>query len=103
MNRGKKYIYERWVETTKIWWPRDKNTHYSLFKRANYEGNINESWNSDTIYFGKKGFKFFIEYNNNKLMRPLIDLLEKLRAYIKSFEEPKYTLSLNKDEDFLGN
>ena len=35
-------------------------------------------------------------------MRPLINLLEKLRAYIKSFEEPKYMLFLIKDEDFLG-
>ena len=75
--------------------------HYSKDLVSN-EGNINKSLNSDTTYFGKNGFKFFIEYNNNKLMRPLINLLEKLRAYIKSFEEPKYMLFLIKDEDFLG-
>ena len=76
--------------------------HYSKELISNDEGNINKSLNSDTTYFGKNGFKFFIEYNINKLMRPLINLLEKLRAYIKSFEEPKCTLFLVKDEDFLG-
>ena len=76
--------------------------HYSKELISNHEGYINKILNSDTIYFVKKGFKFFIEYNNNKLMRPLVNLLEKLRAYIKSFEEPKYTLILVKDEDLLG-
>ena len=57
---------------------------------------------SNKVSFGKKGFKYFIDYKDAKGIRPLCIFLPKMSAYKKVFNEPKYTCFLIKDDEFLG-
>ena len=42
---------------------------------------------SNKIYFGKKGFKYFIGHKEGKKVRPLSTLLPKLSAYRRDSDE----------------
>ena len=45
-------------------------------------------------YFGKRGFKYFIDYKNGKKVKPLCLILPKMSAYRKDFDETKYMVFL---------
>ena len=63
---------------------------------------INKRVVSNKVYFGKKGFKYFIDYKNgDKKIRPLCIFLPKMRAYRKDFDEIKYISFLTKDDELL--
>ena len=56
---------------------------------------------SNEVFFGKKGFKFFIGFKNAKKIRLLCILLPKMSAYRKGFDETKYMPFLIKDNESL--
>ena len=62
--------------------------------------NIDKIVVSNKVSFGKKGFKYFIGYNNAKKILPLCIFLPKLSAYRKDFGETKYKSFLIKDENY---
>ena len=51
---------------------------------------INKIVVSNKVSLGKKGFKYFIGYNDAKKIRPLCIFLLKMSAYRKHFDETKY-------------
>ena len=50
------------------------------------------------VSFGKKGFKYVIDYKDSKKTKPLYIFLPKMSAYRKDFDETKYVSFLIKDE-----
>ena len=53
------------------------------------------------VSFGKKGFKYFICYKDNKKIRPLCIFLPKMSAYRRDFDETTYMSFLIKDDELL--
>ena len=55
--------------------------------------------------YGKyNSFKYFIEYNDNDVIRPLYSWLSQMTGYINKFDENKLTMSLMiKDKQLLKN
>ena len=62
---------------------------------------INKIVVSSKVSFGKKDFKYFIGYTNNKKVRPLCILFPKMSAYRRDFDETKYMTLLIVDDEFL--
>lgn len=48
----------------------------------------------------KKGFKYFIGYNNDEKVKPLCIIILKMRGYLKDFDESKY-MSFTITDDLL--
>ena len=53
------------------------------------------------VSFGRKVFKYFIGYENDKKLRPLCILLLQMSGYRRDFDETKYMSSLRKDNELL--
>ena len=53
------------------------------------------------VSFGRKGFKYFIGYENDKKLRPLCILLLQMSGYRRDFNETKYMSFLRKDNELL--
>ena len=51
---------------------------------------------SNKVFFGKRGFKYFIRYEGGKKIRPLCVMLPKMSAYRRDFDETKYMYFLIK-------
>ena len=62
---------------------------------------INKIVVSNKVFFGKKGFKYFIGYKNAKKIRSLCIFLPKMSAYRKDFDETKFISVLTKDDELL--
>ena len=62
---------------------------------------INEIVVSRKISFGKKGFKYFIDYKDAKKIRDLYIFLQKMAAYRSDFDETKYIYFLPEDHELL--
>ena len=57
---------------------------------------------SNKVPFGKKGFKYFIGYeNDDEKVMPLCIMLPKMSAYRRDFEEINYISFLIKDNQLL--
>ena len=54
-----------------------------------------------TVSFGKKSIKCYVGYKDNKRVRPLCVMLQKISAYRKDFDEDKYMSLLIKNDEFL--
>ena len=54
------------------------------------EVDIKKILTSDRISFGKKGFKYFIGYQDNDKIKPLCIMLPKITGYVKCFDETNY-------------
>ena len=64
--------------------------------------NINKIIVSNKFSFGKKGFKYFIGYEDANKIRPLCIFLPKMSAYRRDFDETKYISFLIKDDELLN-
>ena len=53
------------------------------------------------VCFGKKGFKYFVDYKDAKKIGPICIFLPKISAYTKDFDETKYISFLIKDNELL--
>ena len=53
------------------------------------------------VLFGKKKFKYFIDYKDAKKMKPLCTFLSKMTAYRKDFDETKYIFFLIRDNELI--
>ena len=62
---------------------------------------INKIIVSNKVPFGKKGFKYFIGYKDERKVRPLCMILPKMTAYRRDSDETKYMSFLIKDEELL--
>ena len=62
---------------------------------------INKIVVSNKVFFGKKGFKYFIDYKHVKKIRPSCLFLPKMSAYRRGFDENKYIYFLIKDDELL--
>ena len=62
---------------------------------------INEIVVSRKISFGKKGFKYFIDYKDAKKIIDLYIFLQKMAAYRSDFDETKYIYFLLEDHELL--
>ena len=62
---------------------------------------INKIVVSNKVFFGKKGFKYFIGYKHAKKVRPSCLFLPKMSAYRRGFDENKYIYFLIKDDELL--
>ena len=56
-----------------------------------YYVDINKIVVSSKFSLGKKGFKYFIGYEDIKKVRPLCIMLLKMTTYRRDFDETKYT------------
>ena len=56
---------------------------------------------SNKASFGKKGFKYFINYKDTKKIRHLCIFLPKMSAFRRDFDEIKYLNFLIKDDELL--
>ena len=56
---------------------------------------------SNEIYFGKKGFKCFIDYKDNENSKLLCRMLSKMSEYTKRLKVTKYMSFLIKDDELL--
>ena len=54
------------------------------------------------VSFGKKGFKYFIDYKDDKI-KSLCIFLPKLSTYRRDFDETKYLSFLIKDDELSEN
>ena len=54
-----------------------------------------------TVSFGKKSIKCYVGYKDDKRVRPLCVMLQKISAYRKDFDEDKYMSFLIKNDEFL--
>ena len=63
--------------------------------------NIDKLAASNKVLFGKKGFKYFIGYEDAKKIRPLCIFLPKMSAHRKNFNETKYVSFLIKDNEIF--
>ena len=59
---------------------------------------INKIVVSNKVFFGKKGFKYFIGYKDTKKTWPSCIFPQKMSAYRKDFYETKYISFLIKDD-----
>ena len=59
---------------------------------------INKILVSNEVSFGKKGFKYFIGYEDAKKIRPVYIFLIKVSAYRRYFDETKYVSFFIKDD-----
>ena len=66
-----------------------------------YDVDINKIIVSNRVSFGKKGFKYFIGYKDNKKARPLYIMLPKVSAYKRNFDETKHLSFSEKDDELL--
>ena len=66
-----------------------------------YDVDINKIIVSNRVSFGKKGFKYFIGYKDNKKVRPLYIMLPKVSAYKRNFDETKHLSFSEKDDALL--
>ena len=62
---------------------------------------INKIVVCNKISLGKKGFKYFVGYNNARKIRPLCMYLPKMSACRRDFDETKCTSFLIKDDKLL--
>ena len=62
---------------------------------------INKKVISSRVSFGKKRFKYFIDYKDATKIRPLFIFLPKMSAYRKNFDETKIMSFLVKDDELL--
>ena len=62
--------------------------------------NINKVVISNKISSGKKGFKYFIDYNDSRKIRPWFIFLPKTSAYRKDFDEANYMSFLIKGMNY---
>ena len=56
---------------------------------------------SNKVPIGKKGFKYFLGYEDANKIRPLCVFLPEMSAYRKDFDEIKYIPFLIKDNELL--
>ena len=56
---------------------------------------------SNQIYFGKRGFKYFIGYKDNEKVWQWCILLPKMSGYTKNYIETKYMFFIIKDDELL--
>ena len=62
---------------------------------------INEIVVSTKVSFGKKGFKYFIGYKDDKKVEPLCLFLPKMSAYRRDCDETNYMSFFIKDDELL--
>ena len=62
---------------------------------------INKVTVFNKVSFGKKRFKYFIGYKDDKKIRPLCVFLPKQTAYRKDFDETEFMSFLRKDDELL--
>ena len=62
---------------------------------------VNKTVVSSKIFFGKKGFKYFIGNKDANKIRPLYIFLPKMSAYTRDFAKTKCMSFLIKDEKLL--
>ena len=79
-----------------------KNTNFINIKDISIKNiDIQKTVVSYKVSFGKKGFKYCINYNNARKIRPLYIFLPKMNAYRRDFDETKYKPFLKKDCELL--
>ena len=61
--------------------------------------NINQIVVSDKFKHSDEGFKYFIGYQEDEIIKPLCIILPQMSGYIKSFENGKKNMSLMVKED----
>lgn len=59
-----------------------------------------KSWYVIITLLVKKGFKYFIGYNNDEKVKPLCIIILKMRGYLKDFDESK-CMSFTITDDLL--
>ena len=67
-----------------------KKSNFYKNKKVNsiYDIDVNKILVSKEESYGtKNSFKYFIEYNDNDVIRPLCIKLSKMTAYVRKFEE----------------
>ena len=70
--------------------------HYHKNLIPIYDVDINKIIVSNRVSFGKKGFKYFIGYKDNKKARPLYIMLPKVSVYKRNSDETKHLSLLKK-------
>ena len=80
-----------------------KNTNFNNIKNLFSINNIdiNKIVVSNKVSFGKKVFKYFIDYKNAKRNKPLCISLEKMSAYRRDFYETKFIFFFIKNDELL--
>ena len=82
-----------------------KNEEHKLHQHKNtiliYEVDINKILMFNKVSFGKKGFKYFIDYKDGKKVRSLCVFLPKISACKGDFDETKYMSFLIKNNEVL--
>ena len=63
--------------------------------------NIKKIVISNEVSFGKKGFKYLIDYKDAKKIKPLCIFFPKISAHRRDFHETKYISFLIKDDELL--
>ena len=66
-----------------------------------YDVDINKIIVSNNIFLGKKGFKYFIGYEDNDKVTPLYIMLPKMSGYRRNYNETKYMSFLVNENDLL--
>ena len=66
-----------------------------------YDVDINKIIVSNKIFLGKKGFKYFIGYEDNDKVTPLCIMLPKMSGYRRNYNETKYMSFLVNENDLL--
>ena len=75
-----------------------KNKNFTNTKHISIKNiDINKTVVSNKVFYGKKGFKYFISYKDSKV-RPLCIFLPKLG---RNFDENKYMSFMIKDDELL--
>ena len=64
---------------------------------------INKIVVSNKVLFGKKGFKYFTGYKDDRKDKPFCIMLPKMSACRRDFDETKYMSFLIKDDELLKN
>ena len=84
---------------------KSKNNNFTKIKKLFQKNKINKDINELALSkkgpFGKKGFKYFIDYKDDNKTRPLCIFLPNTSAYRKDFDETKCMSFMIKDDELL--
>ena len=75
--------------------------HYSKYPIKINIADIDKIILSKKVSFRKKGFKYFIVYNDDEKVKPICIMLPKITRYVQSFDESKYISFLIKDNELI--
>ena len=99
-------LYKKLIELYKVCWNWNWKTQINwIHKHKNpisiYDADNDKILVSNKVLFGKRGFKYFIDYKDGIKVKPLCVMLLKNIAYKREFDETQYVFFFDKNKELL--